>query len=81
MKSKIKDFPEIEMLKERQRMRILLQENRLKSGFSELSDKLTGVALINRIRENMFSGSGLAFKLGFMAVSILTDRMKRKRKK
>jgi hypothetical protein len=29
----------------------------------------------------LFSGSGLAFKLGFMAVSIITERIKRRRKK
>ena len=81
MKKNKKDFQEIEILKERQRLRILEQEIRIKSGFRELSDNLTGTALRNRIKENLFSSSGLAFKLGFMAVSLLTERLKRRRKK
>jgi hypothetical protein len=82
MKNNSKDFQEIEILKERQKLRILQQEMKIKSGFRELTDKLTGAALLNRVRENLFSGSGLAFKLGFMAVSMITDRIsKHKRKK
>jgi hypothetical protein len=81
MKKSSKYFREIELLKERQRLRIIQQELKIKSNFRELSDNLTGITLINRVKDNLFSGSGLAFKLGFMAVSLLTDRLKRKRKK
>jgi hypothetical protein len=72
---------DIEILKERQKLRILQQEMKIKSGFRELSDNLTGTSLKNRIQDNLFSGSGLAFKLGFMAVSMITERIKRRRKK
>ena len=76
-----KDFDQIQILKERQKLKIREQELKIKSSFRELSDNLTGASMINRVRENMFCGSGLAFKLGFMAVSLLTERFKRKRKK
>lgn len=72
---------DIEILKERQKLRILQQELMIKSGFRELSDNLTGTSIKNRIKDNLFSGSGLAFKLGFMAVSLLSDQIKRRRKK
>lgn len=81
MRKNSKDFPEIELLKERQKVRILEQELKIKSSFRELSNNLTGSAIKNRLQENLFSGSGIAFKLGFMAVSLLTDRIRRKRKK
>jgi hypothetical protein len=81
MKKKNRDFPQIGMLKERQMIRILEQEMKLKSSLRELSDNLTGAKLKDRIQDNLFSGSGLAFKLGFMAVSLLTERFKRRRKK
>lgn len=81
MKKTSKDFQEIQLLKERQKLRILEQELQIMSSFKELSGNLTGSAIKTRIQENLFSGSGLAFKLGFMAVSLLTDRFKRKRKK
>jgi hypothetical protein len=80
MKKNKKDFQEIEILKERQKLRILEQEMKIKSGFRELSDNLTGASIKRRLQENLFGGSGLAFKLGFMAVSLLTDRIRRKRK-
>jgi hypothetical protein len=81
MKKNKKDFQEIEILKERQKLQILEQELKIKSNFKELSGNLTGAKLINRVRENLFSGSGIPFKLGFLAVSLLTQRFKRKRKK
>jgi hypothetical protein len=81
MKKNNNDFQEIAILKERQKLRILQQELKIKSGFRELTDNLTGTALKNRIRENLLNNSGLAFKLGFMAVSLLSDRIRRKRKK
>jgi hypothetical protein len=72
---------DIEILKERQKLRILQQELTIKSGFRDLSDNLTGTSLKNRIKDNMFGGSGLAFKLGYMAVSIITDQIRRRKKK
>ena len=72
---------DIGILKERQKLRIKQQEQMIKSGFRELGDNLTGTSLKNRIRENLFGGSGLAFKLGFMVVSLITDQIRRKRKK
>lgn len=76
-----KDFEQIEILKERQKLRILQKELEIKSNLKDLSDNLTGVSIVNRLKENLFSGNGLAFKLGFMAVSLLTDRIKAKRNK
>ena len=79
MEKRKRDFDEIEILKERFRYRILEQELKIKSGFSELSDNLTGVALLNKVRDNLFSGSGFAFKLGFMAVTLLKKKLAQKR--
>ena len=79
MEKRNKDFDEIEILKERYRYRILEQELKIKSGFSELSDNLTGASLLNKVRDNLFSGSGFAFKLGFMAVTLLKKKLAQKR--
>jgi hypothetical protein len=81
MKKKNIDFLEIEILKERHQKRILEQEMRLRSSFSEITDNLTGAALIGKVRENLFSGSGFAFKLGFMAVNMLRNRLIQNKKK
>jgi len=81
MKNKSKEFREIGILKERQKLRILQQEIEIKSGFKELTDNLTGASIKKRLQENLSGGSGLAFKLGFMAVSMIADRIRRKRKK
>ena len=81
MKKNNRDFQEIELLKQRQKLRILDQERKIKSSLRDLSDNLTGAAIASRIRENMFSGQGLAFKLGFLAVSLISERIRRKRKK
>lgn len=82
MRKNKKDFQEIEMLKERQKLKILEQELKIKSSFKAFSDHLTGASIKQRLQENLIGGSGLAFKLGFMAVSMITDRIsKRKRKK
>jgi hypothetical protein len=78
---KNKNFQDIELLKERHRLRILKQELKIKAGLNELTDNLTGVAVINKVKENLFSGSGFAFKLGFMAVTMLRNRLNRKKKK
>ena len=83
MERRKNDFLEIEVLKERYENRIREQELKMKSHFSEFSDHLTGVALFNKLKDNLFSGSGLAFKLGFMAVTMLRKRLderKRNRK-
>jgi hypothetical protein len=81
MKKVNKDFREIEILKERHRLRLLEQEIKIKASFSELTDNLTGVALLNKVKDNLFIGSGLAFKLGYMAVTLLRNKLSRKRKK
>ena len=81
MKKNSIDFQQIQILQERHKLRILEQEMKIKSSFRELSDKLTGASIKKHLQENLFSGSGLAFKLGFLAISLLTDRFRRKRKK
>jgi hypothetical protein len=81
MKNKSREFQEIEIMKERQKLRILQQEIEIKSGFKALTDNLTGASIKQRLQENLVGGSGLAFKLGFMAVSMIADRIRRKRKK
>ena len=81
MKTNSRDFEQIDILKERQKLRILEQELKIKSSFRELTENLTGVAVINRIKENLSGGSNIAFKLGLLAVSLLADKFKRKRKK
>lgn len=81
MKKNNKDFREIQIIKERQKLRILEQELKIKSSFRELGGNLTGSAIKTRIREKLSSGSGLATKLGLMAVSLLINRFRRKRKK
>jgi hypothetical protein len=81
MKKNNKDFQDIEILKARQKLLILEQELKIKSSFSKLSDNLTGTSIKNRIQENLIGGSGLAFKLGFLAVSIIAEQIRRRRKK
>jgi len=81
MRKKNNDFLEIQILKERHQKRILEQEMKIRSSFNELSDNLTGVTLFNKVRENLFNGSGFAFKLGFMAVNMLRNKLKSKKKK
>ena len=81
MRKKKIDFLEIQILKKRHQKRILEQELKIKSSFSEITDNLTGVALLNKVRDNLFSGSGFAFKLGFMAVNMLRSRLSQNKKK
>ncbi len=81
MDKKNDEFAEIELLKDRYRERIIRQERKLRTSFGELSDNLTGVTLYNKVKENLFSGSGFAFKLGFMAVTLLRRKLDEKRKK
>ncbi|MCU0371385.1 MAG: hypothetical protein MUC31_08215 [Bacteroidales bacterium] len=79
MEKRNNDFSEIEILKERYNYRIQMQELKVKAAFTELSDNLTGATLFNNIKENLFSGSGFAFKLGFIAVTLLRNRLKRQK--
>ena len=79
MKKKNRDFEEITLLKRQMRSRIAEQETEIKSSLIELRDNLTGAVLIDKVRNNLFSGSGLAFKLGFMAVTMLRKRLQDKR--
>ena len=81
MNKKNNDFDEIEILKNRYRDRINHQEKMIRTSFGELSDNLTGVTLYNKVKENLFTGSGFAFKLGFMAVKMLRRKLDEKRKK
>ena len=74
-------FQDIEILKERQRLRILQQEMKIKSEFSELAKSLTGERLRNNLQENLLGNSGLAFKLGFLAVNLITDRIRNRKRK
>jgi hypothetical protein len=75
------EFKDIEVLKERQRLRILEQELKIKSELKDLGDRFTGQRLKATIQENLMSNSGLAFKLGFMAVSLIMDRVRKRRRK
>jgi len=81
MKKKNNSFEQIQILKERQNLRILEQELKIKDSFKEISGSLSGAAIRTRIKENLFSGSGLAFKLGYIAVTLLAARFRRKRRK
>jgi len=81
MRKKNNDFLEIKILKELHQKRLLEQELKIKSTFNEITDNLTGGALISKVRENLFRGSGLAFKLGFMAVSLLRKRLRQNKMK
>jgi hypothetical protein len=79
MKRKMhRDFEEIEILKQKYLRRITNQENEMKTAFVEFRDHITGAALLKQVRENLFSGPGMAFRLGFMAVTMLKKRMKKK---
>ena len=78
MKKRNRDFEEITLLKRQMRSRITEQEAEIKSSLIGLRDNLTGTVLIDKVRNNLFSGSGLAFKLGFMAVTMLRKRLQNK---
>lgn len=80
-RSKIREFEEIEILKEKYLQRIDVQENEIKSTFVELRDNITGAVLINKLKENLFGGPGLAFRLGFMAVTMLRQKLKNRAKR
>lgn len=80
MKSR-KEYKDIEILKERQRLRILEQELKLKSEFRDLGEYFTAKKIQTSIQENLLGGSGIAFKLGFLAVNLIMDRMRNRGKK
>jgi hypothetical protein len=75
MKKRNREFDELDLLKARYKKRILDQEILIKSSFNQFTDNLTGVALLNKVKDNLFTGSGFAFKLGFMAVSMLRKKL------
>ncbi len=75
------DFREIEILKEKYLQRINVQENEIKSTFIEFRDNITGAVIINKLKDNLFGGPGLAFRLGFMAVTMLRQKLKDRAKR
>jgi len=75
------DFNDIDRLKERYQNRIIQQEQKIRSGFKDLGDNLTGVTLFNQVRDNLFTGQGFAFKLGFMAMTLFRRRLEQRKKK
>jgi hypothetical protein len=79
MKKSKPEFKDIEILKERQQLRILEQEIRIKAEFKELGDRLTGKQLRNTVEETLISNSGMALKLGFMAFNLIMDRIRERR--
>jgi hypothetical protein len=79
MERKNKEFDEIELLKLRYRQRILEQEIKIKSSFNDFTDNLTGITLLNKVKDNLFTGSGFAFKLGFMAISMIRKKLAQRR--
>lgn len=81
MKKGKHEFKDIEILKERQQLRILQQEMRIKAEFKELGDRLTGKNLRQTVEETLIGNSGMAFKLGFMAVNLILDRIRERKKR
>lgn len=81
MRTNKRDYQDIEILKERQRLRILEQEMKLKSDFRELASNLTFNAIKNRVIATLIDNSSLGVKLGISAISILSDRFRRKKRK
>lgn len=81
MKNRQTDFQDLEILKEKYKFRILEQELRIKSTVKELGESLTGASMVKKLQDNMFGGTGIAFKLGFLAVALIRDRFRERRKK
>lgn len=81
MKKINNDFDQIDLLQERYQQKITRQEQKIASTFGEIKDNLTGVPLLNKVKENLFEGSGFAFKLGFMAVTLLQRKLNQRKKK
>jgi len=81
MKKQRTEFKDIDILKEKQKLRILEQEMRIRAGVRELGDRLAGRKLRQTIEEGIVGNSGLAFKLGFMAVSLIMSRARKRKRK
>jgi hypothetical protein len=81
MRKNNRDFQDIEILKERQRLRILEQEIKLKSDFKDLANNLTFNSIKNRVITNLIDNSSIGVKLGLTAISLLSEKLKRKRRK
>lgn len=75
------EYRDIERLKAFQIGRIRQQEQAIKVSFREVRDNITGEALKEKLQENLFSGPGLAFKLGYITVTLLQERFSKKKKK
>lgn len=81
MRKNSKEFEQIKILKERQKLRILEQEIKIKSNLKEFAENLATEALLKRFKSKFSGSSALAMKLGFMAASLFSGRLKHKRKK
>lgn len=77
-RKKNRDFEEIEILKQKYLQKVADQEEMIKTTLVSVRDNVTGAVLLGKLKDNLLNGSGLAFRLGFMAVSLLRDRMRRK---
>ena len=75
------EYRDIERLKAFQLGRIRQQEQAIKLSFKEVRDNITGEALKEELKENLFSGPGLAFKLGYITVTLLQERFSKTKKK
>ncbi|HNQ83613.1 MAG TPA: hypothetical protein PLW31_14150 [Bacteroidales bacterium] len=75
------EYRDIERLKAFQLGRIRQQEQAIKLSFKEVRDNITGEALKEKLKENLFSGPGLAFKLGYITVTLLQERFSKTKKK
>lgn len=80
MKNKM-EYKDIDILKKRQRLRILEQEMKLKAEFREMGEYFTAKKLQTSLQENLIGGSGIAFKLGFLAVNLIMDRIRNRKKR
>ena len=80
-KKKNRDFEEIDILKKKYLKMIDDQETAVRSAFVGLRDNITGVTLLNQVKNSLFGGPGLAFRLGFMTVSMLRERLKKRSKR
>lgn len=75
------EYRDIERLKAFQLGHIRQQEQAIKVSFREVRDNITGEALKEKLQENLFSGPSLAFKLGYITVTLLQERFSKKKKK
>ena len=73
-----KDFEDIEQLKEVYLQKIGDQELEVRSTLTQMRDNITGVTLLNQVKENLLNKPGLSFRLGFMLVTLLLERKKKR---